>query len=212
MNPSVSGIHLVPYIQEAQKKGARLVVVDPRRTRLAESRRPAPGAPAGNGPARGAVRDPLALREGRADRAFLAAHATGAEELERRASPWTLERAAAECRRPGVRHRGASRGCTRTRARPRCAAAGGPSATATAARRSRRSSRCPRSPGSSACGAAATRCPTPAPGGRSTAWRPPAAPEPSTRAINMNRVGAALSRSGARARSTCSSSTTPTRS
>ena len=37
VNPSVSGIHLVPYIQEAQKRGARLVVIDPRRTRLAES-------------------------------------------------------------------------------------------------------------------------------------------------------------------------------
>ena len=32
---------------------------------------------------------------GRADRDFLARHATGAEELERRAAPWTLEKAAA---------------------------------------------------------------------------------------------------------------------
>jgi anaerobic selenocysteine-containing dehydrogenase len=36
------------------------------------------------------------LANGRADRAFLAAQARGAEELERRAAPWTLERAAAE--------------------------------------------------------------------------------------------------------------------
>src|SRR5262249_1186466 len=36
VNPSVSGIHLVPYVLEARKKGAKLVVVDPLRTRLAE--------------------------------------------------------------------------------------------------------------------------------------------------------------------------------
>ncbi len=102
VNPSVSGIHLVPYIQEAQKKGARLVVVDPRRTRLAERAdlhlAPHPGTDL-----------PLALAvirwifaEGRADREFLEAHATGAGELERRAAEWTLERAAAETRIPAA--------------------------------------------------------------------------------------------------------------
>ena len=35
-NPSASGIHLVPYIREAQRRGARLVVVDPRTTPLAK--------------------------------------------------------------------------------------------------------------------------------------------------------------------------------
>src|SRR6476620_6977980 len=35
VNPSVSGIHLVPYIREAQRNGATLVVVDPRTTPLA---------------------------------------------------------------------------------------------------------------------------------------------------------------------------------
>src|SRR4030095_6069492 len=90
VNPSVSGIHLVPYIQEAQKSGARLVVVDPRRTRLAERAAlhlaPHPGTDL-----------PLALAvirwlfaEGRADRAFLEAHATGAEDLERPAGRWAL--------------------------------------------------------------------------------------------------------------------------
>jgi anaerobic selenocysteine-containing dehydrogenase len=34
-NPSASGIHLVPYIREAQRRGARLVVIDPRTTPLA---------------------------------------------------------------------------------------------------------------------------------------------------------------------------------
>ena len=101
VNPAVSGIHLLPYIQEAQKRGARLVVVDPRRTRAAERAdlhlAPHPGTDL-----------PLALSvirwlfaEGRADREFLAAHATGADELQRRAAPWTFDRAAAETRVPG---------------------------------------------------------------------------------------------------------------
>ena len=34
-NPSVSGIHLVPYIRRAQQAGTKLVVVDPRATPLA---------------------------------------------------------------------------------------------------------------------------------------------------------------------------------
>ncbi len=98
MNPSVSGIHLLPFVEEARKRGTALVVVDPRRTRLAERAdlhlALHPGTDL-----------PLALAlirwlfaQGRADRQFLAAHADGVEELARRAEPWTLERAAAETR------------------------------------------------------------------------------------------------------------------
>ena len=98
MNPSVSGIHLVPFIHEAVRNGARLVVVDPRRTKLAERADL-------HLPIRPGTDLPVALSiiswlfaNGLADREFLAEHATGAEELERRARPWTLERAAAEAR------------------------------------------------------------------------------------------------------------------
>src|SRR5512133_1260346 len=35
VNPAASGIHLIPYVREARKRGARLVVVDPRTTSLA---------------------------------------------------------------------------------------------------------------------------------------------------------------------------------
>ena len=97
MNPHVSGIHLVPCIQEAQKRGAKLVVVDPRRTKLARRAdlhlAPRPGTDL-----------PLALavirilfEEGGADRDFLARHATGAETLRERASMWNLPRAAHTC-------------------------------------------------------------------------------------------------------------------
>ena len=97
VNPSASGIHLIPYVKEAQKAGARLVVVDPRRTSLAKQAdlhlAPRPGTDL-----------PLALavhrflfENGHADTQFLAEHTTGAAELRARAMEWTLERAAAEC-------------------------------------------------------------------------------------------------------------------
>jgi anaerobic selenocysteine-containing dehydrogenase len=93
-NPSASGIHLVPFIRDAQKRGARLVVIDPRATPLARTAtlhlalRPGTDLPVA-----------LALHRhlfesGRADTAFLAAHATGADELRRRAEAWPFDRAA----------------------------------------------------------------------------------------------------------------------
>ncbi|MEM7587887.1 MAG: molybdopterin-dependent oxidoreductase, partial [Acidobacteriota bacterium] len=93
-NPSAAGIHLVPIIQQAQRDGAKLVVVDPRRTPLAKKAdlhlAPHPGTDL-----------PVALsvirwlfESGAADEAFLAEHATGAQELRRRAAGWSFERAA----------------------------------------------------------------------------------------------------------------------
>ena len=34
-NPSVTNVHLIPYVKEAQKNGARLTVIDPRYTETA---------------------------------------------------------------------------------------------------------------------------------------------------------------------------------
>jgi anaerobic selenocysteine-containing dehydrogenase len=92
-NPAATGIHFVPYVQEAQRRGAKLVVVDPRRTPLAK-----------RADLHLAVRSggdlPLALavarwlfENGQADGEFLARHTTGGEELRRRAAAWTLDRA-----------------------------------------------------------------------------------------------------------------------
>ena len=95
-NPSASGIHLVPYIREAQRHGARLVVIDPRTTPLARQAdihlavRPGTDLPVAL-----AIHRYL-FEEGRADTAFLAAHTRGADRLRERARPWTFERAAAE--------------------------------------------------------------------------------------------------------------------
>lgn len=93
-NPSVSGVHHVPVIQEAQKKGAKLVVVDPRRTPLARKAdlhlavRPGADLPV----ALSLVR--WLFEEGKADGPFLAKHAAGTDVLRERAAPWTFERAA----------------------------------------------------------------------------------------------------------------------
>ena len=95
-NPSASGIHVVPHIREAQRRGARLVVVDPRTTPLAKQAdihlalRPGTDLPVAL-----AIHRHL-FEGGFADRAFLDAHAHGAERLREKALPWTFERAAAE--------------------------------------------------------------------------------------------------------------------
>ncbi len=95
-NPSSSGIHLVPHIREAQRRGATLVVVDPRTTPLARQAdihlavRPGTDLPVAL-----AIHRYL-FEEGYADHAFLDAHARGAERLRERAREWTFERAAAE--------------------------------------------------------------------------------------------------------------------
>jgi anaerobic selenocysteine-containing dehydrogenase len=94
VNPSASGIHLVPFVREAQRKGATLIVVDPRRTALARQAdlhvalRPGTDLPVA-----------LALHRylfegGLADDAFLRDHATGVAELRAAAAPWTIARAA----------------------------------------------------------------------------------------------------------------------
>ncbi len=96
-NPHASGIHHVPWVQAAQAAGAKLVVVDPRATKLARAAdlhlalRPGTDLPL----ALALVR--WLFEQGRADLAFLERHTQGADELRRRAQPWTLERAAEVC-------------------------------------------------------------------------------------------------------------------
>src|SRR5437867_3024603 len=94
VNPSASGIHLVPYVREAQKNGAKLVVVDPRTTTLARSADlHLPVRPGTDVTVALAIHRYL-FETGRADQAFLRAHAVGADKLRERAADWTFERAA----------------------------------------------------------------------------------------------------------------------
>jgi anaerobic selenocysteine-containing dehydrogenase len=95
-NPSASGIHLVPYIRDAQRRGAALIVIDPRTTPLArQADIHLPVRPGTDLPVALSIHRFL-FEEGHADTAFLDAHTRGAERLRERAHPWTFERAAAE--------------------------------------------------------------------------------------------------------------------
>ena len=95
-NPSASGIHLVPYIREAQRNGATLIVIDPRTTTLAKQAdihlavKPGTDLPVALSIHR------FLFEEGLADETFLSAHTHRAEKLRAKAQPWTFERAAAE--------------------------------------------------------------------------------------------------------------------
>jgi anaerobic selenocysteine-containing dehydrogenase len=96
VNPVASGIHLIPYLRDAQRNGARLVVIDPRRTSLAKKAdlhlaiRPGTDLPVALALHR------ILFEEGGADHAFLAAHAVGWEGLRAAALPWRIDRAADE--------------------------------------------------------------------------------------------------------------------
>jgi anaerobic selenocysteine-containing dehydrogenase len=92
-NPSVSGIHLVPYVREAQRRGAKLVVVDPRRTPLARHADLHLAVRPGSDLAVALALIRALFDEGHADRNFLEEHATGTEHLRAAAAPWTFERA-----------------------------------------------------------------------------------------------------------------------
>ena len=99
-NPKHSNVHLLPYLKQAREGGAKVALVDPRRTLgdgWVDLHLPVfPGSDAA-----------LALamighleRLGAVERGFLAAHATGAERLLERAREWDLERAARVTRVP----------------------------------------------------------------------------------------------------------------
>jgi anaerobic selenocysteine-containing dehydrogenase len=96
VNPSVSGIHLTPYIREAQRRGAKLIVIDPRTTPLARHAdihlavRPGTDLPVALSLHR------YLFEERRADEQFLASHTHGSHRLRARAHAWTFERAAEE--------------------------------------------------------------------------------------------------------------------
>jgi anaerobic selenocysteine-containing dehydrogenase len=95
-NPSASGIHLVSHVKRAQKAGAKLVVLDPRRTPLARiADLHLPVRPGTDLPVALALINHL-FEAGRTDEAFLAEHTTGAADLRDKAAAWPISRAASE--------------------------------------------------------------------------------------------------------------------
>jgi anaerobic selenocysteine-containing dehydrogenase len=94
VNPSVSGIHIMPFLKEARENGAFIVVIDPRATPLARQAdlhlavRPGTDLPVALSIHR------YLFEEGHAAQAFLDEQTNGAAALREKAMPWTFERAA----------------------------------------------------------------------------------------------------------------------
>ncbi|HEY0255337.1 MAG TPA: molybdopterin-dependent oxidoreductase, partial [Kofleriaceae bacterium] len=100
VNPSATGIHLVPVIKRARALGAKLVVIDPRMTPLAHGADMyLPIKPGTDLPVALAIVNAL-FERGHADHVFLAAYCDGVEELRARASAWSVEAAAREAQIP----------------------------------------------------------------------------------------------------------------
>jgi anaerobic selenocysteine-containing dehydrogenase len=97
VNPSASGIHLVPYVREAQTRGAKLVVVDPRSTPLARMADLHLAVRPGTDVALALAVHRHLFANGHVNEAFLREHTRGAEQLRERAEPWTIDKAAATC-------------------------------------------------------------------------------------------------------------------
>ena len=94
VNPGVSGIHAMPFLKAAQKEGARIVVIDPRVTTVARNADLYLPVRPGTDVVVALALHRVLFEEGHADQAFLAAHTTGADALRARAAEWPIERAA----------------------------------------------------------------------------------------------------------------------
>jgi anaerobic selenocysteine-containing dehydrogenase len=94
VNPSASGIHLIPYVRDARKRGAKVVVIDPRTTPMAKSADVHLAVRTGTDVAVALAIHRHLFTNGYADETFLRDHTRGAERLRERAEPWTFSRAA----------------------------------------------------------------------------------------------------------------------
>jgi anaerobic selenocysteine-containing dehydrogenase len=101
-NPTVSNVHFPPLVNEARRAGARVMVVDPRRTAMARRAdrhlAPRPGTDVVLALAMAAHLD----RAGLVDRAFVEQHTDGAEEFLDAARQWSPEAAEAICGIPAT--------------------------------------------------------------------------------------------------------------
>jgi anaerobic selenocysteine-containing dehydrogenase len=94
VNPSASGIHIIPFIREAQSRGAKLVVIDPRTTPLSRSADIHLPIKPGTDVAVALAIHRYLFANGHTNDAFLLQHTTGAAALKERAEPWTFAKAA----------------------------------------------------------------------------------------------------------------------
>lgn len=94
-NVTWSNLHLMPVINRARRAGGRLVVVDPRRTKVAEQADLHLALRPGTDVVLAWAVAAELERGGAVDRAFVARHVEGYEEFMAGARPWTPARAAA---------------------------------------------------------------------------------------------------------------------
>jgi anaerobic selenocysteine-containing dehydrogenase len=90
-----SNVHLWPFIEEARRRGARLVAVDPYRSRTAEKADLHLALLPGTDAALALGLMHVIFRDGKEDRDYLERYTVGAETLRERVREWTPERTAA---------------------------------------------------------------------------------------------------------------------
>jgi anaerobic selenocysteine-containing dehydrogenase len=96
-NSIASNLHFWTLAQEAKRRGAKLIAIDPRRTETAEKcHQHIALLPGTDGALALGVMHEL-LEHGWVDRAYVQAHLDGYDALARRAAEWPPERAAAVC-------------------------------------------------------------------------------------------------------------------
>ena len=96
-NVTWSNLHLTPIINRAKRAGARLVVVDPRRIKIAEQADLHLALRPGTDVVLAWAVAAELERRGALDRAFVARWVEGFDDFMALARPWTIERAAATC-------------------------------------------------------------------------------------------------------------------
>jgi len=90
-----SNVHLWPFVEEARRRGAKLVTVDPFRSRTAEKSDQHLALRPGTDAALALAMLHVIFRDGLDDADYLARYTIGADRLRERAREWTPERAAA---------------------------------------------------------------------------------------------------------------------
>ncbi len=96
-NPTVANTHFGPLVNRARKAGARLIVVDPRRTAMAARADVHVAVQPGTDVVLALAMARVMDEEGLLARDFLAAHVDGVDAYLAAAEPWTLDRAADVC-------------------------------------------------------------------------------------------------------------------
>ena len=101
-NPTVSNTHFPPLVQQAVERGARLVVIDPRRTAMAQRADLHLAVRPGTDVVLALAIANWWRTHDMLDRAFLAEHVDGVAELLVEAERWSIEAAAEHCGVPAA--------------------------------------------------------------------------------------------------------------